>query len=211
MNILENINPLLVIVIISGLLSVYFLFSFVAKVRRLKLLSSINRLMMLTLLLFISLTLSLIILGTQGFKSLTKEEFVAVIRISPADKQEFKALLSLEAGEQQLFNLKGDELMLDAYILKWKPWVNVLGLHTAYRLERVSGRYKNIEDEEKKERTVYAIKNKGGTGIVKWREDYSFLSFLLDVEHGSASFVNADKISEYRLMVTTDGLLIRPK
>jgi hypothetical protein len=209
-NVIENINPLLAIALITGLLSIYYFFSLVSKIKKLKLISSVSRFLTFLIFAFVSLTLSIILFGTQGYQSLTKEEQVAVVKISPIDKQVFNARLILQNGEQQLFNLKGDELLIDAYILKWKPWVNILGIHTAYRLERVSGRYKDINDEKQKERSIFAIKNANDAGIAKWRDDYSFLSFLLDVEHGSASFVNADITSEYELMVTTDGLLIRP-
>jgi len=51
----------------------------------------------------------------------------------------------------------------------------------------------------------------GDKGIGEWREEFAFLSFLLDVEHGSASFASADTSKSYELAVTTSGLLLRPE
>ena len=43
--------------------------------------------------------------------------------------------------------MAGDQIYVDAHILKWTPAANLIGLHTAYELDRVAGRYDNIEQE----------------------------------------------------------------
>ena len=45
----------------------------------------------------------------------------------------------------------------DARVIKRYGWAQVLGLNALYRLERFSGRYIDIEDEQKKIRTVYSL------------------------------------------------------
>ncbi len=210
MPVVENINPLLIIAAFTGLISLYYLVSLLSQVKRVRVFASIRRLGSFLLFFMITSTISVIVIGTIGYQALVREESVARIVVSPLAEQRFNARLLFPDGSQQVFALKGDELLVDAYVLKWKPWTNILGLHTAYRLERVVGRYRSIEDESSKERTVFAISNKTGEGVAQWREDFKVLSFLLDVEHGSASFVNADEKKSYQLMITTDGLLIRP-
>jgi len=210
MSIADNINPIIVIAIIACLLSVYYFFSLLASIKSFKLFSTISKLLTFILLTATTSFFSLLFIGIQGYQALTLEEPAAVVKITHLSEQKFDARMIFKGGNQQLFSLQGDELMIDAYILKWKPWANILGLHTAYRLQRVSGRYKDINDEKNNPRTVFAINNSNNAGIAKWREDYAILSFLLDVEHGSASFVDAENSSESQLMVTIDGLLIRP-
>ena len=56
-----------------------------------------------------------------------------------------------------MFQLAGDELYVDAHVLKWKPLANLLGLHTDYELARIAGRYADVDSERTGERTVYAL------------------------------------------------------
>ena len=51
-------------------------------------------------------------------------------------------------GQTRKFTVHGDEWRIDARVLKWKPWANVLGLDTQYRLDRLSGRYESTQPPE---------------------------------------------------------------
>lgn len=195
---------------ITGLLSVYYLLTLLFKLKKLRLLGATKRLCGFLVFALITGFLSIITIGTQGYRALTKEEPVAVVKVSSYEPQNFQARLIFADGEQQVFSIQGDELFIDAYILKWQSWANFLGLHTAYRLERIGGRYKDINQEKSQPKSVHAIAKKSGEGIAYWREKYQHLSFLLDVQHGSASFVEANETKQYQLVVTTDGLLMRP-
>ena len=210
MPVVEHLNPMIVIAAITGLLSFYYFFALVLRLKKLRLIAAVSRLFSFLIFGLITSAIAIIILGTEGYRGLTKEEKVARVEISPTGSQTYQARLVFNNGDEQVFSLNGDEVLIDGYVLKWKPWVNILGLHSAYRLDRVSGRYRSVEDEKQKQRSVFAINNKGGKGIAEWREDYSVLTVLLDVEHGSASFASAEQRKEYHLMVTTDGLLLRP-
>ncbi|MDZ7801543.1 MAG: hypothetical protein U5K81_12225 [Trueperaceae bacterium] len=56
------------------------------------------------------------------------------------------------------FALAGDQVWLDAQIVRWHPAANLVGLHTAYRLERIGGRYRTLDDERTAPRTVAALR-----------------------------------------------------
>ncbi|TQV73056.1 hypothetical protein FLL45_16485 [Aliikangiella marina] len=210
MPLIENVSPMIVVASLTGLLSIYYLLSVVFRLKKLKVLGAVKRLFGFMVFGFVTLSITFLLIGTQGYNALTKEELAAKIKVTPTGNQSFHARMEFSDGHSQVFSLKGDELMIDAYVLKWKPWANVLGLHTAYRLDRIRGRYKSLKDEQNNQATVFAINAKSGAGVAEWRQEYSMLSVLLDVEHGSASFVNADEVAEYQLSITTDGLLIRP-
>ena len=210
MPLIENVSPMIVVASLTGLLSIYYLLSVVFRMKKLKLFGALKRLIAFFVMGFITFSITFLLLGTQGYNALTKEEFAANIKVTPTGEQSFHARMEFSDGQYQVFSLKGDELMVDAYVLKWKPWANVLGLHTAFRLDRIRGRYKDLQDEKNNQATVFAINAKSGAGLAEWRQEYSALSVLLDVEHGSASFVNANEPAEYQLAITTNGLLIRP-
>ncbi len=121
----------------------------------------------------------------------------------------FRARFRFPDGEEATFELAGDELYVDAHILKWKPIANVLGLHTSYELDRVAGRYKNIKDEQAKARTVFSLARGKPLDMFELRKVYPLFGPLLDVEYGSATFGSASKPTKFELRVSTTGLLLR--
>src|SRR4029078_6032945 len=97
-------------------------------------------------------------LNLHTYTRLSYEQAVPEIVFEARGPQRYRATLAqVPSGELQMFMLAGDEWQREALVLKWKGWANVLGLDAQYRLERVSGRYRQIEQERKDERTVYAL------------------------------------------------------
>ena len=148
--------------------------------------------------------------ATRGYHALTREEVAAHVRVEPAGEQRFRATFRFPRGASQSFRLAGDELYVDAHILKWKPLVNLLGLHTAYELDRVAGRYSDLRDELEAPRTVFSLAGERQFDLFSLRRSFPLLEFLVDAEYGSATFVVANRPSSYELRVSTTGLLVRP-
>ncbi len=150
-----------------------------------------------------------IAIGIQGYRALTREEVAAVITVRPTAPQRFEAAFQFPDGRTASYDLAGDEIYVDAHILKWKPVANVLGLHTAYELDRVGGRYRAIEEERKATRTVHPLREYRAIDLFTLRQRYAWLSHVLDAEYGSAAFVPVSDPSRFELRVSTTGLLIR--
>ncbi|MEE9609582.1 MAG: hypothetical protein V3U03_17730 [Myxococcota bacterium] len=147
--------------------------------------------------------------GTQGYRAFTREEIAAVVSARPTGAQRFLATFHFPGGRTERYQLAGDELYVDARILKWKPIVNWLGLHTAYELDRVAGRYRELEHERTGPRTVFALGADRPLDLFALRRRTSLLAPLVDVEYGSATFAPAGAPAEYEVRVSTTGLLIR--
>ena len=205
------INYLLIAAIVTGGISLYYFSSLCLKLKSKQLIKSFRKLIGLLIFSITTGFFSLIVIGTQGYKALTHEILAATITITPMSEQKFIARVVYPDGYSESYSLRGDEVMLEANILKWKPWSNILGLKTAYRLDRIRGRFKSIEQEQLYSPTVYQIFPADESDIAEWRTDFQHLSFLVDVEHGSASYVDATQSRVYQLFVTTDGLLLRHK
>src|SRR5262245_19650203 len=92
-------------------------------------------------------------LGVQGYRALTHEQVALTVQTEPLDAKRFRARLRFPDGRELTYTLAGDELYVDAHILKWQPWANFLGLHTVYELDRMTGRYADIHDEQRQPRT----------------------------------------------------------
>ncbi|MCK7502148.1 MAG: hypothetical protein MZW92_78690 [Comamonadaceae bacterium] len=143
--------------------------------------------------------------GIQGYRALTREEVAARISITPLAPQRFEARVTLADGGQERFELAGDEVYVDAQILKWKPFANLLGLHTAYELDRIAGRYRDIARERDGVRTVHSLGSSKAFDLFELRSRYAFLAPLVDAEYGSATFVPAAQPKEIEIRVSASG------
>lgn len=150
-----------------------------------------------------------IALGVQGYRALTHEEVAARITVRPSGAQRFAATFHYPDGRDSTFELAGDEIYVDAHILKWKPIANLIGLHTAYELDRVAGRYHAINEERAGARIVHSLGRDRPVDLYGLRRRHEFLAPLLDAEYGSATFVPVTRPAEFELRVSTTGLLIR--
>lgn len=148
-------------------------------------------------------------LGVQGYQALTREDLAARITVQPLAPQQFSAIVRYPDGRSRTFNLAGDEIYVDAHILKWKPIANIVGLHTAYELDRIAGRYQELAQERAATRTIYLLRDERPVELFRLRQRYAFLAPLYDAEYGSATFVQVKEPTELEVRVTTSGLLLR--
>lgn len=153
----------------------------------------------------------LVCAGVQGYRGLTHEQLAARVFVRPSGKQHFTATVRPMGGvgRESTFSVSGDELYVDAHILKWKPLANALGLHTVYELDRLGGRYRDVERERTAPRTVYRLGEERTFDLFDLRQRYAWLSPLVDAEYGSATFVSVTRPAELEVRVSTSGLLIR--
>ncbi len=150
-------------------------------------------------------------IGMQGYRALTREDLAARIVVQPIGPQLFSATVHIPGrAEASYYELAGDAVYVDAHILKWKPMVNVLGLHTAYELDRISGRYDDVERERAARRTVHSLTPDRWVDLFALRTRYAALAPLLDAEYGSGTFARVTAPAEFHVLVSTTGLLIRP-
>jgi hypothetical protein len=147
--------------------------------------------------------------GIRGYRALTQEVLAATIETEPLANRHFRATVTLADGSLHMFDLAGDAVYVDAHILKWRPIVNLLGLHTAYELDRIAGRYRTLGDEQSRERTVYSIARAKPIDAFDLARRYWLLRPLVDAEYGSATFINAGEPATYEVRVSTTGLLVR--
>lgn len=148
-------------------------------------------------------------IGTRGYRAFTREVTAATVTVAPAGDRRFNARMRFPDGSERVFRLAGDELYVDAHVLKWKPLANLLGLHTDYELARIAGRYVDVESERAGERTVYALGTPKGVDLFELRRRFPLLRPLVDAEYGSATFITVDRVARFEVRVSTSGLLIR--
>lgn len=202
-------SPLFLAGIVFGVMGVVLLFGAIAAFVRLRLFSFAFRTLFGMLLLALGGGAVMIAIGIQGYRALMREDVAARIVVKPAGPQRFHATFRFPDGREATYELAGDEIYVDAHILKWHPYANWIGLHTAYELDRVGGRYHDIKDERAAPRTLHALARDKPVDLYGLRRNYTFLAPLVDAEYGSATFVPVRQPAEFELRVSTTGLLIR--
>jgi hypothetical protein len=147
--------------------------------------------------------------GLTGYRALTREEVAAVVSTRPLGPQRFEAHFVLADGTERRFELAGDQLAVEARILKWHPFANQLGLHTAYELDRVAGRYIALDEERARSRTVFSLASDRTVDLFSFSRSARWLAPVIDAEYGSATFTGVDGAARYEIRVSTTGLLVR--
>ena len=85
-----------------------------------------------------------------------------------------------------------------------------MGLETGYRLDRISGRYLSLSDEQTKKRSVYSLNESfAGVDIWQWLKR-SERKLLVDARYGNSTFLPMVDGGQYQISLSSSGLLARP-
>ena len=201
----------------SALLGLMLLGVAVSAWRQRRRLSSMVELLAAALCLSVGALCATIAVGIRGYNALTQEVVAATIVTEPLAPQRFRATVTLPDSSVRMFDLAGDAIYVDAHILKWRPLASLLGLHTAYELDRIAGRYARLADEQGRERTVYSLATNKPFNTFDLARRYWVLRPFVDAQYGSATFINATAAGglrdarqvTYEIRVSTSGLLVR--
>jgi NADH:ubiquinone oxidoreductase subunit K len=145
------------------------------------------------------------------YSRLTYEAPIVDLIFKATGPQRYQAtLIHAPSGEMQVFAVSGDEWQLDARVLKWRGWATLLGLDAQYRLERLSGRYLDIEKERNAPRTLYRLSDNPGVDLWAWSIDHPRWVPFVDAVYGSATFLPMADGARYRVTLSQTGLVARP-
>lgn len=124
-------------------------------------------------------------------------------------KLEYTAVLTEPDGDTSEYTIYGDQWQLDAKFIKFFYWANILGLDARYQLDRLSGRYQSIEDQNNNKKLSHDLTGIGILDPFDLILDNEFIFFFLDAEYGSSTYqdINVDKT--YVIYRTQTGLISR--
>lgn len=145
-----------------------------------------------------------------GYNRLVAEQPVARIEFSRLAPGEYTARLMIDGRPDRLLHLRGDEWQLDARVLTWKPPVTLLGLDPVYQLDRLSGRYTDIDDEMLEQRTVYALSEELTLDIWRVARKFPLLLPGVDAYYGTATYVPMADGARFEVTLSRDALIARP-
>jgi hypothetical protein len=146
------------------------------------------------------------------YARLTYEQPVAELAFEKLGEQRYRATLTKRAsGETWKLYLSGDDWQLDARVLKWRGWANLLGLDALYRLERVSGRYRDVAQDRSAQRTVHELADPRGIDVWALAQAQPRWLPFVDAIYGSATYLPMADGARYEVTLGQAGLIARPK
>jgi hypothetical protein len=162
--------------------------------------------------------LGLVGLNIQTYHRLGEaQRQVATIEFQQSGEQTYDVIIT-EApkedgtpGDVHNFSATGDDWMISARVLRWKPWATVLGLDAQYRLDRFDSRYRDIATAQTTPPSVEDLRPQRRTGVdfLPLAQSVSRYAPLIDTpEHGQAVYWPMADGARYRIDITAQGQLL---
>jgi len=154
---------------------------------------------------------TMLVLGNvYTYTRLTDEEPIAQLIFTPVNAQEFDASLHLgNFCESKSYKIYGDEWRIDARFLKWKSWAILFGADAMYRIERLSGRYTSIEEENFKIHSAHEINRDSTLELGEIAEKYSESFPMIDTLYGSSAYEKMKLNTLFTVYRTHTGIFVR--
>ncbi|NVJ62135.1 MAG: hypothetical protein HWE27_17235 [Gammaproteobacteria bacterium] len=195
--------------LIFAVLGVFAIVSVFRAIKKYQLLRATRKSILCIIYFSVTSSVLFIVMGLRGFYAFNTETPIGILTVKPVSLDSFYATITLNNGDEETFLLNGDQVQIDANIVKWQPVANYLGLNTYYELDRISGRFKKLQSSSQSQLSAYTLQPEQTVDIIKMRNQFHFLSFLYDTEYGSGSFVPADRPAEYRVIITNSGIILK--
>lgn len=151
----------------------------------------------------------------QSMTAFTKSALVAEVRCEKISSSDDTMKLTLiekrgkYANQARDFMLIGDQWFVKGDIIKWDNWLNFIGLHTMYKLNRVGGYYTNPYEQREKNPTQYSLVPKEDSPQWRWLYKNGYKLPLISDVYGNSVYKYPEPNKIFKIYVTTSGYSIR--
>jgi len=148
----------------------------------------------------------------RTYAVLTLEEPVARIQCTRLDAPGHFQLLYTPLTPQerppQTFELIGEQWMVSGEMLKWHPWLQLIGFRTIHKPTRVEGRFARAADERRQPPTVHELN--GGPGAVwQWLHQHGSRLPFVEAVYGNGVYTYVQPGQTSTIYVTPSGYLVK--
>ena len=146
-----------------------------------------------------------------GYFQLVDEQLIGQVKFTESAPEQYVARLMLADEERdRIYQLLGDEWQMDARVITWKPPMTLLGLDPIFQLDRLSGRYSEVEEELNKNRSVFALSDPVTLDVWQFARKYPKLMPGVDAHYGTATYLPMAHNAVFEVTMTRTGLIARP-
>ncbi len=143
-----------------------------------------------------------VMLFLKTFSLYTREDKIGSVYALKSGDSLLMAYKDYNRNRNYIFSLKGNEWMIEGYIMRWKLPLRFLGANSYYKVTGFSGR--NIDTG--KQGTVYSIA-KVGKGWKLFMRNYKKIPFV-EAVYGIAAFQYPDK-DTFGIYINDTGFIIK--
>lgn len=147
----------------------------------------------------------------RGYRLLTGEAPVVDIDAHILSPQRWALTLTWPDGSTRRETVSGDAWRVEAVVLKWKLPAMLAGVPPLYRLDRLSGRYDDAQQETSAPRTVIDFRAAGAFDLLNLHQRYPQWLPAVDTVYGSGAFLPLVDEGHYSVsLMRTGALVARP-
>lgn len=148
-------------------------------------------------------------LNLQTYKRLTYERPVATLTFAATETPDrYSVSLVYPGGEEDTVDLAGDEWELNARVVKFKAFSNLLGFNSLYKLDRLYGRYEDVARAS--ETNGLSLATNPGLDLVVADRQIGGRLGVIDARYGSAAYNPMRPGLSYIVCLDQSGLIARP-
>jgi hypothetical protein len=146
----------------------------------------------------------------RSYQPLIADAPLVTVSFQAQGQQSYQVSLQ-EGAVERVFTLEGDLWQLDARLLQWKGLAALIGLQTGYRLEKLSGRFLAIEQQDKALHTEAILaQSRYGVDLWRWLRTGPHDLFLLNAQARRVTYLPMADQAVYSVTLTPTGLLAQP-
>jgi hypothetical protein len=154
----------------------------------------------------------LIAASVHTFNALTNETLIAELEFERvADKSYLAYLRTGDFCAEEVYALLGDQWRIDAQFLKWHYWATLLGLESQYRLERLEGRYRDVDEQNLSPNLAHGLAPPSAIDIGGLSGGLGPFNFLADASYGSSTYHDIDPTQLYLVFKSPTGIFTRAR
>ncbi|HEY7349952.1 MAG TPA: hypothetical protein VH599_16660 [Ktedonobacterales bacterium] len=168
-----------------------------------------------SLLLLVAISLLYLAIILQSYLGLTSEILVARVRATALANVPNYMSVELTLYDQhgnvtthETDGVCGDRWLLQGDIVRFPGWLNILGLHTGYKLTRLEGQYSDTTQESTWYKTVVPLNGGDDNFFQTIQNQGGWLHPFVEASYGNAIILPADG-NTYNVYVSQTGLTTR--
>jgi hypothetical protein len=146
-----------------------------------------------------------------GYRRLASEELVATLATHQLAPQRYSVDIELPDGTHRTAEIDGDQWQLDARVIKWDVRAVVLGAPPLYRLDRLTGRYRDAEQETSAPKSVVELSSPTRMDLFELKQSFPRWLPWVDADYGSGAYLPLVDGGRFKVtLAAAGGLVARP-
>jgi hypothetical protein len=149
----------------------------------------------------------------RAYQAFNQEQLVALVECERATDNthrfvmKYSSVIKDEPQTPKEFKIVGDQWVVGGDVVKWKSYLNFLGLKSMYRLTRVEGQF--VRENNEKSPSTYFLDPKSESTF--WDKMYAIGDklFVVSGVYGAKVYNNPGYGSIYEIYVTEDGYIVK--